>query len=82
MSMIKYNIILDDENYVASWDKFSNSVSNSWDWDDDTKSLDCYKSFFDQAMVKEGMHTGLNESDSDVTFATPSNLSFFLLKWS
>jgi hypothetical protein len=80
--MIKYNIILDDENYVAPWDKFSASVSNSWDWEDDAKTLKCYKSFFDQAMIKEGMCPGLEDPDSYVTFSTPSNLSFFLLKWS
>jgi len=78
---MKYNIILDDENYTAPWDKFSDSISKLWNWEDDTKSIDEYKVYFTQAMCNEGMLPDIEPETGKVKFTTPADLTVFLLKW-
>jgi hypothetical protein len=80
--MIEYNIILNDCDYVEPWDNFSMSISDSWDWEDDGKSIEDYNKFFIQSMVKEGMYPKLEDSDSSVMFNTKNDLLLFVLKWS
>lgn len=80
--MTEYNIILDDTDYTAPWDKFSKTISDSWPWDDDTKSLEEYETYFNQAMIKEEMIPDLKITDDTVRFNTPADLILFLLKWS
>ena len=81
--MIQFDIILNDEDYVPSWDKFSSTISDSWDWDNENLSLADYNKFFNAAMVKEGMIPNINKSNDEsiVTFTDANNLTLFLLKW-
>ena len=79
----KYNIIKDEYNFTDAWDKFSQTISDAWDWDNDP-SHDNYSKYFDQCMIKEGMIPSLprEAENGSVFFKKESFLTLFLLKWS
>ncbi len=76
---VEYSIYEDDENFTDAWDNFSQTISDSWDWDDDSLSLDDYKNYFDQCMIKEGMVP--SKMEESVFFKKQSFLTLFLLRW-
>jgi hypothetical protein len=77
----KYNIIKDEYNFTDAWDKFSQTISDAWDWDNDL-SHDNYSKYFDQCMIKEGMTPSVHMKNGSVFFKKESFLTLFLLKWS
>ena len=87
---VKYTIYKDekdmkdeDDIYTRSWDNFSNSVSDVYDWDND-EPLSVYKEYFNNKMVQEGMEPNhsLNGENDYVTFINEESLTMFLLRWS
>jgi len=77
----EYNIIKDYYNFTDAWDKFSQTISDAWDWDNDDLSHDNYSKYFDQCMIKEGMIPGVQMKNGSVFFKKESFLTLFLLKW-
>ena len=80
----EYNIIKDNYNFTDVWDKFSQTISDEWDWDNDDLSHDDYQNYFDQCMIKEGMIPGPpgEAENGSVFFKKETFLTLFLLKWS
>jgi len=80
----KYNIIKDEYNFTDAWDKFSQTISDAWDWDNDDLSHNDYQKYFNQCMIKEGMIPSLprEAENGSVFFKKESFLTLFLLKWS
>ena len=78
----KYNIIKDEYNFTDAWDKFSQTISDAWDWDNDDLPYTDYQKYFDQCMIKEGMIPSVHMKNGSVFFKKESFLTLFLLKWS
>lgn len=78
----EYNIIKDTYNFTDAWDKFSQTISDAWDWDNDDLSHDDYSKYFDQCMIKEGMIPSVQMKNGSVFFKNQSFLTLFLLRWS
>jgi len=80
----EYDIIKDNYNFTDAWDKFSQTISDAWDWDNDDLSHNDYQKYFNQCMIKEGMIPSLprEAENGSVFFKKESFLTLFLLKWS